>query len=52
MGSDVAASKGMITMNVSRRGQIDTVYSEFNTAAWYADLGYPECKAQAGAPAS
>lgn len=30
-------------VNVTAK-QIDAVYSEFNTAAWLADIGNPECQ--------
>lgn len=40
IGSDKYEIKGIITFDVdAEAGQIETVYSEFNTAAFEADLG-------------
>lgn len=45
IGSNKYWVKGIITMDVNAAtNQIDAVYSEFNTAAWLADIGNPECK--------
>jgi hypothetical protein len=44
IGSNRFEVKGMITFDVNTTTQQMTVlYSEFNTAAFQADLGYPEC---------
>lgn len=47
IGSNQYEIKGIINFDANpATTQIDAVYSEFNTAAFEADLGYPECKAQ------
>lgn len=44
-GNDTVAVKGILNMNVNVAAlQIDTVYSEFNTAAFQVNLGNPECQ--------
>ena len=45
IGSNKYWVKGIITFDVNATTtQIDAVYSEFNTAAWLADIGNPECQ--------
>lgn len=45
IGSNEYEIKGIITMDVDPvEVQITTLYSEFNSAAFEADLGYPECQ--------
>lgn len=47
IGSNRYEVKGIITFDVNVASQqINAVYSEFNTAAWLADIGNPECKQQ------
>jgi len=47
IGSNEVPVRGMITFDVNATTkQINTVYSEFNTAAFLVDLGNPECKQQ------
>lgn len=36
--------QGLITFIVDDNKKIETVYSEFNTAAFLTDLGNPECQ--------
>jgi len=37
--------KGIITFDVNvATTQVSGVYSEFNSGAWLADIGSPECK--------
>ncbi|KIW25013.1 uncharacterized protein PV07_10689 [Cladophialophora immunda] len=46
IGKDAMRVQGMILFDVDVAAvQIDTVYSEFNTAAFWVDLGNPECQA-------
>jgi len=49
IGSNMSEVNGIITMNITSAGQIAVVYSEFNTGAWLADIGYPECNTTASA---
>ncbi|KKY39777.1 hypothetical protein UCDDA912_g00202 [Diaporthe ampelina] len=45
IGSDQFEINGIINFDTNPETvQIDTVYSEFNTAAFQADLGFPECQ--------
>ncbi|POS78538.1 hypothetical protein DHEL01_v203070 [Diaporthe helianthi] len=45
VGSDQFEINGIINFDTNPDTvQIDTVYSEFNTAAFQADLGFPECQ--------
>lgn len=45
IGSNQFEINGIINFDVNAQTvQIDTVYSEFNTAAFEADLGFPECQ--------
>lgn len=45
IGSNQFEINGIINFEVNPDTvQIDTVYSEFNTAAFQADLGFPECQ--------
>lgn len=47
IGSNLYEVKGIIEFDVNPETvQIDAVYSEFNTAAFEAVLGFPECQAQ------
>ncbi|OAG34461.1 hypothetical protein AYO21_11370 [Fonsecaea monophora] len=48
IGSDYMRVHGFIEFDVDvSKVQIDTVYSEFNTAAFWVDLGNPECQPSA-----
>jgi hypothetical protein len=42
-GSDVTPVKGIDNFSINSKGQIQSVYAEFNNGAWLANLGYPEC---------
>lgn len=45
IGSNQFEINGIINFETNPETvQIDTVYSEFNTAAFQADLGFPECQ--------
>jgi len=45
IGANTLRVNGMIVFDVNATtSQINTVYSEFNTAAFQTDLGNPECK--------
>lgn len=47
IGSNQFEINGIINFETNPETvQIDTVYSEFNTAAFEADLGFPECQGQ------
>lgn len=49
IGSNQFEINGIINFDVNPETvQIDTVYSEFNTAAFQADLGFPECQQGGG----
>lgn len=49
IGSNQFEINGIINFDVNPQTvQIDTVYSEFNTAAFQADLGFPECQQGGG----
>lgn len=43
-GNDQMKVKGIDNFYINSQGQIKSVYAEFNSGAWLADLGYPECK--------
>ncbi|EXJ95636.1 hypothetical protein A1O1_00758 [Capronia coronata CBS 617.96] len=43
IGSGQYEVKGIDTFTVTSSGQISEVYAEFNSGAWLADIGYPEC---------
>ena len=43
VGSDEYPVKGIDTFYLNKRGKIDTIYAEFNSAAFLADLGNPQC---------
>ncbi|KAK5953646.1 hypothetical protein OHC33_005590 [Knufia fluminis] len=48
IGSNKYEVKGIITMDVDvTTSKINAVYSEFNSGAWLADIGNPECQQQA-----
>ena len=50
IGSNQFEINGIINFDTNPETvQIDTVYSEFNTAAFQADLGFPECQQNASA---
>ena len=42
-GDDSEKVKGIDNFYINSKGQIKSVYAEFNSGAWLADLGYPEC---------
>ena len=42
-GNDNEKVKGIDVFEISEKGQIKATYAEFNSGAWLADLGYPEC---------
>jgi len=42
-GDDSIKVKGIDNFYINPQGQIKTTYAEFNSGAWLADLGYPEC---------
>ena len=42
-GNDQEKVKGIDNFYINPQGQIKSVYAEFNSGAWLADLGYPEC---------
>ncbi|KAK5082594.1 hypothetical protein LTR70_008322 [Exophiala xenobiotica] len=45
IGRNTYEVKGIITFDVNvASSQVDAVYSEFNSAAWLANIGNPECK--------
>jgi len=45
IGSNKYEVKGLITFDVNATSlQVDTVYSEFNSAAWLSNIGNPECQ--------
>ena len=44
-GDDSIPVKGIDNFYINSRGQIQSVYAEFNSGAWLADLGNPECSA-------
>jgi hypothetical protein len=44
-GNDQTPVKGIDNFYINSKGQIQRVYAEFNSGAWLADLGYPECPA-------
>ncbi|KAI3395274.1 hypothetical protein diail_1628 [Diaporthe ilicicola] len=45
IGSNQLEINGIIVFETNPEAvQIDTVYSEFNTGAFFADLGFPECQ--------
>jgi hypothetical protein len=43
-GNDDEKVKGIDVFVINEAGQIESSYAEFNSGAWLADLGYPECK--------
>jgi hypothetical protein len=48
-GDNVEKVKGIDVFNINSKGQVSATYAEFNSGAWLADLGYPECTATAKA---
>jgi len=42
-GNDNEKVKGIDVFEINEKGQIKATYAEFNSGAWLADLGYPEC---------
>ncbi|KAK5171751.1 uncharacterized protein LTR77_003387 [Saxophila tyrrhenica] len=44
-GNDVTPVKGIDNFYINPQGQIKSTYAEFNSGAWLANLGYPECSA-------
>lgn len=44
-GDDQTPVKGIDNFYINSRGQIEAVYAEFNSGAWLADLGDPQCSA-------
>ncbi|KAK5196183.1 hypothetical protein LTR47_004376 [Exophiala xenobiotica] len=43
IGSGQYEVKGIDTFTITPQGQISEVYTEFNSAAWEADIGNPQC---------
>jgi len=43
-GNDDEKVKGIDVFEINNKGKIKSTYAEFNSGAWLADLGYPECK--------
>ena len=44
-GDDDIPVKGIDNFYINSQGQIESVYAEFNSGAWLADLGNPQCTA-------
>ncbi|EXJ89688.1 hypothetical protein A1O3_02755 [Capronia epimyces CBS 606.96] len=43
IGSDQYEVKGIDTFTITHSGQISAVFAEFNSGAWLADIGNPQC---------
>jgi len=43
-GNDNEKVKGIDVFEISKKGKVKATFAEFNSGAWLADLGFPECK--------